>query len=243
MYCIRSDYIEHDLKDSETSQPRSYEWTPWRLRASSSHQYAVYRNASSLAKELSAKTIVDVGCGPATKLLGCFDESFDLYGIDQASMVEYCQNKGMRGTYLSEDLESPSYKLLEHVASPDMIICADVIEHLIQPDILLDYFHHIAGPSCHIVISTPERESLLGNNAKRPSNRDHVREWSFDEFHSYIEQSGFQILRHDRVLPLRLRPDLLTAKFAIERVIRRLPWDTTQVIVCQTSNNQKERDA
>jgi hypothetical protein len=80
----------------------------------------------------------------------------------------------------------------------DLLICADVIEHVKNPDALLDFIKR-AKPKT-VVISTPDRDVLVelfykwyletdpawtGFNGP-PFNQCHLREWSFVEFENYI---------------------------------------------------------
>src|SRR5215831_1019668 len=69
----------------------------------------------------------------------------------------------------------------------DLVICADVIEHLPEPDGLLRYLQSIAP--CWIVLSTPDRDVVgarYGTMEGPPKNIHHVREWNMPEFRSYI---------------------------------------------------------
>jgi 2-polyprenyl-3-methyl-5-hydroxy-6-metoxy-1,4-benzoquinol methylase len=75
---------------------------------------------------------------------------------------------------------------------PDMIICADVIEHIKNPDSVLQYFEYLKPKV--IVISTPDRDLLLNYNGP-PKNPAHVREWSYKEFSEYIG-SFFKVKEH-----------------------------------------------
>lgn len=79
-----------------------------------------------------------------------------------------------------------------------MIICADVIEHLLDPDELLRWLSSI--PFKKIVFSTPDRSFLVNELRSScemgpPHNPHHVREWNFQEFERYIIQ-WFHIDQH-----------------------------------------------
>ncbi len=91
----------------------------------------------------------------------------------------------------------------------------------------------MVSESTYIVLTTPDRQALLGCDARQPLNPAHIREWSWEEFRHYIEASGFTILTHRRLLPFRLQPDRMTLKFAIDRSRRRLPFRTNQMVVCR----------
>jgi 2-polyprenyl-3-methyl-5-hydroxy-6-metoxy-1,4-benzoquinol methylase len=82
----------------------------------------------------------------------------------------------------------------------DLVICADVIEHVKNPDELIHFI--IKMDPEHIVISTPDRDLLhekLGRSQTGPpGNTHHIREWSFDEFENYISRN-FNIIRHEKI--------------------------------------------
>ena len=75
----------------------------------------------------------------------------------------------------------------------DIIIASDVIEHIADPDELLDLIEK-SEPKL-IVLSTPDRNLLQKGHDGPPRNTAHFREWSFDEFRQYIE-SRFNIIEH-----------------------------------------------
>lgn len=82
-----------------------------------------------------------------------------------------------------------------------MIICSDVIEHLVDPDILLSFLEK--SNFKFLILSTPERDSvqmkqrgLLWDGP--PVNEAHVREWNFEEFEQYISYK-FKIIDHFKV--------------------------------------------
>jgi hypothetical protein len=98
-----------------------------------------------------------------------------------------------RKTYPQRDWIRPEYAL--HLACwPDLVIAADVIEHVQQPDTLL-WMIDVIYPKT-LVISTPARELLkLGTDDGPPRNLCHVREWSQPEFAAYIGDR-FEVVKH-----------------------------------------------
>ena len=79
----------------------------------------------------------------------------------------------------------------------DVVICADVIEHLVDPDELIQFIKNLKFT--FLVLSTPDR-SLMYKRWQRgyygpPRNPAHVREWTRYEFLKYISRH-FDILDH-----------------------------------------------
>ena len=70
----------------------------------------------------------------------------------------------------------------------DVVLAIDIIEHLLNPDTLLNFIDKINFKLC--VISTPERDICRGiNDMGPPANKCHVREWNSDEFVRYISKT------------------------------------------------------
>jgi 2-polyprenyl-3-methyl-5-hydroxy-6-metoxy-1,4-benzoquinol methylase len=90
------------------------------------YQDAVYAYARATAE---ARTVADVGCGSGFKLLKYFGHCTTA-GVDLRPTVEW-----LRRTYPKRAwrlFSEPSPKV-------DFVICADVIEHFVDPDDLLDF--------------------------------------------------------------------------------------------------------
>lgn len=181
-------------------------WDEDRVRRSAIHQFAVYSWAEKIIREKNVKTVADVGCGFAAKLAWlhgrCPDVSY--WGIDQPHAAELCRRHYGFGQWVGVDFENdpavPS-------ARADLVISSDVIEHLQNPDVLLDYYRRVCAPDGLILISTPERDRLRGLSCRHSPNPYHVREWNREELDRYLKSRGFAILEH-RVLPaLGFAPD------------------------------------
>ena len=233
-YGIRSEYRPNPRPRAPNRAEAPAYWTPDRVRKSFRHQYYAYRYARDVALRSGARRVLDVGCGVATKLCRLFDERFELFGVDQREAISRCQELCPRGHWFVEDLEEPGPALRREAARGfDLIIASDVIEHLLDPDALLRYLRELASQETRIVLSTPERDRLLGPDALKPSNPEHVREWSFGEFRRYVEGAGFRVLDHRRQLPHALRPDAMSLRFLRRQLGGRRSLRTSQVLLCR----------
>jgi SAM-dependent methyltransferase len=154
------------------------------------YQPDVYTDAALVAERLGCSRIVDVGCGNATKLVRVASR-FELVGIDFGSNIETCRNRHPVGTWIEHDLEEPGELPVDMTDAA--VICADVIEHVIRPDLLLE---KLLGGLTHasvLFISTPERDLVRGGGSVGPPrNQGHVREWTVREFACLLRRSGFE---------------------------------------------------
>lgn len=168
----------------------------------------VYTLAETLADLAGVTTIVDVGCGWGDKLAGIHDRRPDwqFVGIDFDQNIAHCKEAYGWGEWRELDLE---HAVLD---APDaVVICSDVVEHLVDPRPLI----HALGDSgaIAIVISTPERDVQHGPKHRGPSpNLCHVREWNVAEFGQFLTDEGLTVLHqgltrgHDQswVMPTQL---------------------------------------
>jgi len=155
-------------------------------------QEEVYQEAYNIARECNVQRIGDIGCGSGHKLLKYFG-SYQTIGFEVEPNFEYLKSQYPENTWIygnfSSTLDLPSF---------DILICADVIEHLVNPDELLNWIQNLDFD--YLVISTPDRDKLrlyqsLQSQSGPPVNEDHIREWSFEEFEAYIGQF-FEIKKH-----------------------------------------------
>lgn len=174
-------------------------WTPSRLDNSLAYQAAVYQWASRLVQERGLNSVADFGCGVAAKLakLHAALPAVEVWGLDQPNAVELCRRHYDFGNWFELDLDRPSELPSEKF---DLVVSSDAIEHLDNPDRLLDAIRSAVHESSLVLLSTPERIRLRGPDSRRPPNAYHVREWSKEEFAHYLESRNFEVLEH-RLLP------------------------------------------
>ena len=147
-------------------------------------QKEVYEYAKKVAEENNFKTILDIGSGSGYKLIKHFD-NYNTLGIDIPKTVSFLKEKYPTKSWTDQFVPVTGY---------DLVISSDVIEHLPDPDILLDLI--IQCDPKMIVLSTPERNLLYKTDHNGPPfNRSHVRECTMVEFYNYIS-SRLDVLEH-----------------------------------------------
>lgn len=146
-------------------------------------QREVYENAEHIARQNKYKRIVDFGCGSGFKLMKYFG-NYETVGIEvepalSALAATYPDRKWLGGDFI-----------LPSLFDGELVICADVIEHLSEPDYLLQAM--AASHATVFVLSTPALEILAdrgtSSRAGPPRNKAHVFEWSTSEFRVLVSQ-------------------------------------------------------
>lgn len=167
-------------------------------------QEDVYRLAASLAKSNDFCQIIDLSTGSGQKL---YTEFNDYPGELWQTDIEDIRIKSpLKARFVRVDLQcSQDLELLENIASGDdkiLIILSDVIEHICDPRLLLRTLRKLLrrNSSSRLIISTPDRELIDGNNeSSPPDDFKHVRQWTLNEFGIALLSAGFRVEKIGRV--------------------------------------------
>lgn len=181
-YCIRAGYEIRPVPVYYADTPTNVTWQP-----------DVYPEAARLARELGARTVVDLGSGNGDKLARLHPE-FEIVGVDIGSNLEHVRRAHPQGTWVEHDFEEPGALPLDaELLDGCVIVCADVIEHLMRPEHLLAKLRDaLAAGASAVLLSTPERTRTWGDeHAGPPPNTCHVREWTLEELGALLEREGF----------------------------------------------------
>lgn len=153
-------------------------------------QDEVYQLARDLAEKNGYTNIIDIGCGSGYKLIKYFDQ-YTTVGIETEPCVSDLRQRYPNKLWHDSGQPEESFNLLNHAA--DLIICSDVIEHIKDPNQLINYIKTFDFKL--LVLSTPDRQVLRDSFPQDygwaawqgpPRNLSHVREWTHGEFTDYI---------------------------------------------------------
>jgi SAM-dependent methyltransferase len=153
----------------------------------------VYPIAADLARRLGCRKIIDIGCGYSRKLVVLHPE-FEIVGLDFGPNIDHCREHYPFGTWISWDIEHEPLPELD--AAGSVVVCADVIEHLVDPQILLVHLRTLLEQAATGLLSTPERDLIHGeDHYGPPPNRCHAREWNMAEFEAFLVSAGLAPVR------------------------------------------------
>jgi SAM-dependent methyltransferase len=156
-------------------------------------QKEVYEAARNIMKKNDLRTIYDIGCGSAYKLVHILGE-YDTTGIDVPATIDVVKAHYPDRKWITASFDDTS------LPKADLVICSDVIEHVDDPDALMRFILNCAKD--WIVISTPDRDLVYRPRLINkyywgpPINPTHIREWTMPEFRRYVERF-VRIERHE----------------------------------------------
>lgn len=203
-YCIKTGYKVYDSDTNLTLDENrdSNYWNKGRVQMGVYFQWMVYEHVARQVHR--GANVVDIGSGSGYKLVHIVGKKTDnIYGVDQRQAIQFCEKTYAKGKWIADDFENPKQQneIPSHV---DIIICSDVIEHLVDPGPMLSYIKMIANSETLIFLSTPDRDRMRGKSCMESTKPEHVREWNYTEFANYISGSGFTIIDHLHMYPLKL---------------------------------------
>ncbi|MFZ2099053.1 MAG: methyltransferase domain-containing protein [Oricola sp.] len=166
-YCIPAGY-KHRLHN------RHFDDTPNK----DEFQNEVYQAAFDYLQVSGGSRVFDIGCGSGFKLMKFFSD-FDTVGFDVRQTVEFLRQAYSDREWRVSDLgATPNEKC-------DVMVCADVVEHIPDPDMLMRFMAAIDFD--RLFLSTPDRDIVRGvGHRGPPQNKAHCREWNSEEFAEYV---------------------------------------------------------
>lgn len=149
------------------------------------------------------QTICDIGCGNGVftidlkrRLKGC-----NLTGVDgSAYALQQAQNVGFDELHLVNDFSADILPLKDN--SFDLVICKDVLEHLLHPEQLVSEISRVLKEEGKALIHVPNHFTLLGrvrllmtNNIDPFDYFPNAKRWEFPHIRFYNHASMVELLK------------------------------------------------
>lgn len=157
----------------------------------------VYYEASKVVNKLQLQRVIDIGCGSGNQLVENF-KNIETYGIDLECVVQQTHRQYPNRRWLTCNfssllsIESVFGQFLDD--KPQLLILANVLECIPDPRNLLSILRSLLQNNSNnrLIISTPARDKI-SDSLDMPSDDSHIREWTLQEFVSFIVSSGFKL--------------------------------------------------
>lgn len=185
--------------------------------------------ANHLGLKEKTLSLLDVGCGPASKL-PIFFPKCKITGIDTKEAIALAKKNNPQGIFydcnLDDDREITSVS--EKLGKFDVILCIDVIEHVLFPEKMLRLIKkHLLPGQGEAYIATLERDISRGMGSGRDGSpiTAHVREWNQDEFTRFVSSEGF-LVQECKLTPLSMQPTEKTRHMRVQTLRCRIPEES-----------------
>jgi SAM-dependent methyltransferase len=189
---------------------------------------------------MQSPSLLEIGCGPAIKTRELLASNCsEVVLMDQPETRSLVARSFPASAFHGLDLESANLELDREF---DMILCADVLEHLTNPTPCLELISRHMAKSSIAVLSTPERDNLRGDACTACLKSDHVREWNAREFRRYVESLGFEVI--EQCLCPQVRQSIFRhlTRWASGNAQRRAVWLGCQVITVRLEQSAMRRN-
>jgi hypothetical protein len=170
------------------------------------YQWHVYQYAVEVCRTYKLTHVLDVGCGDGDKVAILRAAGLHVMGlVENHSQVPAHLCNAFDDGIFQCDLSQPAWDTIVPLLHLNtLILCADVVEHLVEPDILMDGLRWF---NRRVLLSTPAREYIYGPDDRLgpPLNTLHMREWSSTEFPLYVNDF-FDVVYH-KIVPQYYDPN------------------------------------
>jgi len=186
------------------------------------------------------KKVCDLGCGDGSLGERIKRNNNEVFGADIVEkQLQVAQKKGV--VTFRADLNHDSLQINEK--SFDVIIATEVIEHLLNPDNLLDEAYRLLKDDGIFIVTTPNLASL-GRRIYLLCGKNPVIEVSPEvdqaagHIRYFVKESLYWILKRHRLMPLKFNSDVVhfdkSGRFKSHLLAKLVPgFGRTLICVCK----------
>jgi 2-polyprenyl-3-methyl-5-hydroxy-6-metoxy-1,4-benzoquinol methylase len=155
-----------------------------------------YRRSLQSLGDINGSRVLDYGCGDGALLsLICRQVgiSGEAHGFDPNPLARDLAQTMLIKRKLNATLHAECISMPREYF--DFIVCAEVIEHVTDINVLFNNILRLLKPKGRVVLTTPIRLT------QDPSDENHVQEWFPGEFVNLLNRSPLQLIRHEEIIP------------------------------------------
>jgi SAM-dependent methyltransferase len=169
---------------------------------------AVYR---WIAERCAGGRVVDMACGEGYGAALLAEHAAEVIGVD--ANPEAFEHARLRYRRPNLRFERALVEEFDDGAPYDAVVFLQTIEHVTEPQALLERFASLLAPGGVAYVSTPNRLTLAPSGAERSGNPWHVREYAPEEYRELVAPvfRSFELLGVFHARKLRLHELALRA--------------------------------
>lgn len=169
-----------------------------------------------LAHQIDYEKLLDIGCGDGTFTKLLKKNKAIVYGVDIESVaVEKAKKNGIRAYKNNIDTESLPFKDNYF----DVIVAGEIIEHMYDPDRLLDEIHRTLKPSGTAILTTPNLSWWANRLVLMLGYQPYLTEVSLRKNYGKLNATADTVNGHIRNFTLRSMKQILNEhKFNIKKL-------------------------
>lgn len=162
-----------------------------------------YRFAADFLKRYCPQRVADIACGMGYGISELAQIANTVIAIDQSPSILRKAQENLEGnaylklrnvSFYEQDLESlPWPKTISHFPL-EAIISFETLEHLIEPELVLNQFAQTLQDKGFLICSVPNTLYDPADAVGLPVNPYHKQFFSFSTFRKLLEKQGFQVL-------------------------------------------------
>ena len=138
-----------------------------------------------IAARIAGQCVVDMACGEGYGAHELAKRAAKVYGVD--ANPEAYEHARLRYRSSNLSFKRALVEEFKPADSVDAVVFLQTVEHLQEPQPVLEHFASLLTPGGLCFVSTPNRLTLAPPGAERSDNPWHVREYDAAEFRELIE--------------------------------------------------------
>lgn len=150
---------------------------------------------NQLAPDRQFKCILDVGCNDLYLLEKLQDRSNVRVGIDPVSIPKMENNDGKILNIISENIEDADLDAVLP-SRPDLIVCRHTLEHIFDPNFVLQKLLSVADENALFLFEVPGLEALLNRFRFDQVFHQHLQYFTLHSFENLLHHVGGVYLSH-----------------------------------------------
>lgn len=162
----------------------------------------INRNMEKFVKQIiklkEPGNLLDIGCATGLFMIKAKEKGFDAYGIEMSDYAAMIAKKRFGNKVINSSIEKANYR----AGKFDVVTMFDLIEHLINPRLVLKKVFKIMKKNGLLVINTGNVESLLARILGRKwhffAPPQHLFCFSINTLRTLLDQAGFRIEKIER---------------------------------------------